>query len=343
METLMKRAVLILCGIALVATPGLWIYDAAAEWMWFHSHPAPGQLIDIGGYKLHLFCTGTGTPTVLLEAGVGDTSLVWNDIQRELGKSVRTCSYDRGGLGWSDASPLPRDHDNEAAELHRLLERASVPPPYILVGHSYGGDLVRVYAGHFPEQVAGLVLVEASNEDKWSRIPGMLQQWQGYRKDCRKDVWRARFALLRFKHDPLSPSYPDDVRSVAESLSYMRNAVIANCDEYASLIGSGPLQVGAVRSLGNVPLVVISAGKNIFKEDSAIPDRERAGAIWKQTQFEATSLSSRSRQVIASKSGHFVPHDQPALVIEQVLDTLQQLRQEPRNDRIGRLSSAMPF
>jgi pimeloyl-ACP methyl ester carboxylesterase len=320
------RNLLIVLGSIVVIVPfGLWMYETAAEWMWFHAHPAPGLLIDVGGYKLHLFCTGSGAPTVVLEAGVGDFSLVWNNIQRELGKSVRTCSYDRGGLGWSDASPFPRDPENEAAELHRLLERASIPPPYILVGHSYGGDVAHVYSGHFPEQVAGLVLVEASNEDKWAKIPGMLQQWQGYGKDCRRDVWRARFALLRFKHDPLPAYYPDEVRSLAEPLSDMKDAVIVNCDEYAALIGSGPSQVGAVRSLGDVPLVVISGGKNIF-EDSPIPDRERAGAIWKQTQFEAISLSSRSKQVVASQSSHFVHHDQPGIVIQQVLELILSAR-----------------
>lgn len=321
----LKNLFIAFAAILLIIPVLLWTYESASECKWFRAHPAPGLLVDIGGYKLHLVCTGAGTPSVLLEAGVGDFSLVWNDIQHELSKSVRTCSYDRGGLGWSDPSPLPRDPNNEVAELHRLLERAHMPPPYILVGHSYGGDLVRVYANHFPEHVAGVVLVEASNEDKWSKIPGMLSVWEGYNKDCRSDIWRSRFGLLRFRHHPLPSYYPEEVRSIAEPFSYMKNAVIANCEEYGALIGPGPSEVGSVRSIGSVPLTVISARKNIFEGSTGIPERE-AGVVWKELQSELQHLSSRSNQAIASQSGHYVQHDQPEIVVQQILEMVAKIR-----------------
>ena len=204
-KSVLRNVLLAATSILVLVPTALWTYENAAEWKWFRAHPAPGVLIDIGGYKLHLLCTGARTPTVLLEAGVGDISVVWHDIQAGLSKSVLTCSYDRAGLGWSDRSPLPRDPDNEASELHRLLEQAHLPTPFVIVGHSYGGDVARVYAAHFPDQLAAVVLVEASNEDKWSRIPGILQLWRGFNRDCRKDVWRSRFALLRFSASATIP------------------------------------------------------------------------------------------------------------------------------------------
>lgn len=325
-NTTVLRMLLIGCVVVLIVVPVvLWAYETAAEWNWLRVHPVPGRMIDIGGYRLHLFRVGVEAPTVVLEAGVGDFSLVWDDVQRKLGKSVRTCSYDRGGLGWSDPSPYPRDPHNEAVELHRLLTEANVPGPYVLVGHSYGGDLVHVYAGKFPDKVAGVVLIEASNEDKWWRVPGMLQTWQGFNKDCRKDIWRARFGLLRLKHDPLPLYYPEAVRSVAEALTYMTKGIIANCREYASLIGVGAVEVGSVRTLGDIPLTIISAGKNIFEGAPGIPERE-AGDIWKQLQSESLDLSSNSHQVIAQQSEHYVQHDQPKVVVQQILELVSKTR-----------------
>jgi pimeloyl-ACP methyl ester carboxylesterase len=324
-KVMLKNWLLRVTVIVAVIPLTLWAYEIIAEREWLRAHSAPGLLIDVGGYKMHLRCTGAGIPTVMLEAGVGDFSLVWNDIQAVLSQEVRTCSYDRAGLGWSDRGPFPRDPEHEAAELHQLLQRAHVSPPYILVGHSYGGDVVRVYAGHFPDQLAGVVLVEASNEDKWSMIPGMLQTWRVYNEECRKDVWRARFGWLRFRHDALPPGYPQEVRSLAESLTYMQNGTVTTCEEYASLIGAGPSQVGSIRSIGNVPLIVISAGKNIFEGLTSVPQRE-AGAVWKQLQAESLHLSSSSNVVIAEDSGHYVQLDQPQVLIQQIMTLVKQTK-----------------
>lgn len=310
-------------AIAAIVPAGLWTYETVAEWTWFRANPAPGTMVDVGGYRLHLLCTGVGSPAVVLEAGVGDFSLIWNDVQSELSQSVRTCSYDRGGLGWSDPSPLPRDPSHEAIELHRLLERDHVPPPFILVGHSYGGDIVHVYARRFPARLVGVVLVEASNEDKWSRIPGMLRTWQDLNRSCRRDVWRATFGLSG--RDPLAPDYPADVRGPAELLMHTKKATRTKCQEYASLIGPGPAEVDSVQSIGSVPLTVISAGQNIFEGATGIPEAE-AGAIWTQLQLESLGLSSQSTRVVAGRSGPYVQHDQPEVVIQQVLQLVARVQ-----------------
>lgn len=296
---------------------GLFAFEYFSERICLRRNPPPGRMIDVGGYKLHLNCSGQGSPAVILEGGLGDSSLIWHDVQQSISKFARVCSYDRGGLGWSDKSPLARDPLNETTELHLLIERAQIPQPVLLVGHSMGGDLVRLYASRFPERVAGVLLVEASNEDKWNRIPGLPAQWEGFRKDCRGDVWKARVGWLRFEQKP-PEDYPRSVQALAAALGVTPKAAEANCDEINSIIGDGPGQVAQANTLWNIPVIVITAGKNIFDDDPDLPEREKAGELWKAMQIETAVLSQQSEHVFAANSGHFVQHDDPDFVVMQV-------------------------
>src|SRR5689334_6248989 len=134
----------------------------------------PGQLIDIGGWHLHLNCTGSSRasqPTVVLESGIGDFSVEWSLVQPGVAKFARVCSYDRAGDGWSEMGPHPRTFHQIAYELHTLLDKASVKPPLILVGHSYGGGLVRQYQSIYPSEVAGIVLVEGGIDNPRRLMP----------------------------------------------------------------------------------------------------------------------------------------------------------------------------
>jgi pimeloyl-ACP methyl ester carboxylesterase len=134
----------------------------------------PGQLIDVGGWRLHLNCTGSASssqPTVILEAGKGDFSVEWALVQPGVSKFARVCSYDRAGDGWSEMGPYPRTMRQIVHELHALLEKAGVKPPFVLVGHSYGGWLVRLYASTYPSEVAGMVLVDAGMDNPRRMTP----------------------------------------------------------------------------------------------------------------------------------------------------------------------------
>src|SRR6476619_5964306 len=151
--------------VGLIAVLGLvgTVYESAAEAADVRAYPPPGQLVDVGGYRLHINCTGTGSPTVVIESGWGDMSAAWGWVQPEVAKTTRVCTYDRAGMGWSEASPEPRVAREYAKELHTLLANAHETGPYVLVGHSMGGFTVLVYAHDYPADVSGLVLVDSQD------------------------------------------------------------------------------------------------------------------------------------------------------------------------------------
>jgi len=164
-----RTGLVLLAAVVALALIGA-AYQAIATVTDSRNHPPPGQLIDVGGHSLHIYCRGTGTPTVILDALFPGTVSNWAWVQPEIAKTTRVCAYDRAGLGWSDSGPIPRDAVQQAAELHTLLTNAGVTGPYVLMGHSLGGLTVRMFADRYPDEVAGMVLVEASNPDGWKRL-----------------------------------------------------------------------------------------------------------------------------------------------------------------------------
>src|SRR5437588_5210224 len=161
--------VLVICSLTLVGLLLLGLsYQALASAVDASHYPPPGKLVDIGGYRLHINCTGTGSPTVILDAGLGETSLDWSKVQPAVARFTRVCSYDRAGYGWSDTGPGPRTSQQIVQELHLLLMHAQISGPYLLVGHSLGGLNMRLYAYRYPAEVAGMVLLDSTNEHQFA-------------------------------------------------------------------------------------------------------------------------------------------------------------------------------
>jgi pimeloyl-ACP methyl ester carboxylesterase len=224
--------------------------------------PMNGTLIDVGGHKLNINCTGAGAPTVVLETGLETLAMSWEKVQPGIEKFTRVCVCDRAGYGWSEAGPLPRTSLQIAKELHQLLRNAGEKPPYLLVGVSSGGMHVRVFNGLYPNDVAGMVLVDSSVEDQWNEMPPDIQQWwakasREYQEDLKAQAWLDLFGIARLKSNQqsqggrlsLQPKFALAVRSES-----------ANFDEDSrELKGSG--------TLGDKPLIVLTAGK-----DSADPE-----------------------------------------------------------------------
>ena len=148
------------------------IYQAIATELAERAYPPPGEMVDVGGYSLHINCVGRGSPTVVLDAGSGLFSAQWVRVQREVSDTTRVCAYDRAGMGWSEMGPEPRDARQVCSELHTLLSKAGIDGPYVLVGHSFGGMYMQTYAARYPDEVAGVALVDSSiDPDQFSHQP----------------------------------------------------------------------------------------------------------------------------------------------------------------------------
>ena len=167
-------AMLLALGLILVGA----VYESVTEASDVRAYPPPGQMVDVGGYRLHINCTGAGSPTVVIDAGWGDWSLGWSGVQPGVAATTRVCTYDRAGMGYSEAGPLPRNAGQFAKELHTLLEQAGIPGPYVLAGHSMGGLTVRVFAHEYPAEVAGIVLIDSMSPGQ-AREPAAAAELAG--------------------------------------------------------------------------------------------------------------------------------------------------------------------
>ena len=292
------------------------IYQFIANRLAEKKYPPPGRLVDVGGYRLHVQCSGPegadSGPTVVMDAGIGECSLSWSPVQSEIAKFARVCTYDRAGLGWSDPAPTARTSREIVNELHALLTRAGIEPPYVLVGHSFGGLNVRLYATQFPEEVAGLVLVDACHEEYpiGDFCPPHI----------RLGLLTAPFGIPRLfagavvSDNPIfagDSRYPPAYKAVATSTKYL-NAVRR---EWSSVDESWDQARGAKKSLGDRPLVVLLAES----------DYELFPLIT-ELETELANRSTEGRLVMVEDSGHHIQYDRPDTVIAAVREVVEAVR-----------------
>jgi pimeloyl-ACP methyl ester carboxylesterase len=298
-------------GIAALAALG-WGIQAVAERADLRRHRAPGRLVDLGGRKLHLVCAGTG-PSVVIEAGSGDDSTLWDDVVRHVSAFARVCAYDRAGLGWSDPAPGPRTIDDRATELRAMLQAAGLPAPYVLVGHSYGGLVVRRFAALFPRDVAGLVLIDAV-EEAFVFAPEGLRDAQAILRRARRRGWLVRFGVLRLGI-ALFPSRVDPLRGVPAAVHGMMTALhlrasrhFAQADEMRSYERVPPpwRQAGGMGELGDLPLAVVSRAP------------ATSSPAWDAAQCRLAALSRNSTHAVAEHAGHVMQFSEPAIIIAAV-------------------------
>lgn len=267
---------------------------------------SPGRRIQVGRAKLHLFCSGQGSPTVILEAGLGGFSLEWSRVQTGLAPSFRVCSYDRAGYGWSEPIRGRRTAREIVTELHDLLEKAGESPPYVLVGHSFGGYSIQSFAQRFPDLVSGLVMVDASHPAQHDRLPHRST-------DSQRQSTRGR--RLQTSTPTLPDDFPTEYAEIAYHLMYAPKAVAAQRKELADFDASGR-QVLAGGALPEVPLIVLTRGQRVWPMDSFGDEMERA---WTALQDDLAASTHPSAHWIAHASGHYIHLDEPRLVIDAVL------------------------
>jgi pimeloyl-ACP methyl ester carboxylesterase len=296
----------------------------------------PGRLVGVGAHRLHLLCTGAGAPAVIFDAALGASSLSWSLVQPGVAGATHCCSYDRAGFGWSEAGPVPRTADRLADELQQLLQNAGVPGPYVLVGHSFGGFVVRLFASRHPGLVAGLVLIEPAIPEQWidPSPDRRVLIGRGVRL-CRYGAWATRVGLARVvtalvgggaigaarvlvriisrgglrraDEEILSPIWrlPAEARAVLQQMWTQPKFFEALGSQIESISTSAAAVMHeANESLGDLPLVVMSAttaDETRLKADAALAGQSRRG-----------------RHLLVPDSGHWIPLDAPQAVVDVV-------------------------
>jgi pimeloyl-ACP methyl ester carboxylesterase len=273
----------------------------------------PGILINIGTHQLHIHCTGTGTPTVIIDSGLGGFSLEWWRIQKTLSGYVKVCSYDRAGYGWSNAGPSPRTTKRIAEELRVLLKTAHIPGPYILVGHSFGGFNIRYFASQNPDLVAGMVLIDSSHPRQFERFPAPKPE---PRIILKKNI---KYTITK----PVMPAnYPAQVKTKGYQLMATRKARNAYLQE-SNRFKLSAKQVLAEDYLPDIPLTILSRGKRVWPENELGDELEM---IWDELQDDLALLTSQTLHLSAKQSGHLIHLDQPELVTKAILKTVSNVK-----------------
>jgi len=274
----------------------------------------PGRFIALEHHRLHLDCVGEGQTTVLFEAGLGGSALEWQPIQEIIAKRTRSCVYDRAGYAWSDPSPYPRHARQLAIEAAAMLKQLSLTESLLLVGHSFGGLIVRELAAQPGINVDAMVLIDSSHEDQFERM----------------QVEGSKAMIPAGNHFVIAPSdvpenLPEEIRRKVKAFSRMRKSYAATHAEMAKFKESAK-QAKETRAKVDYPVTVISRGLDLYSDTNTDMNRN---TIWQQLQRDLVSLSSDGRFIQAENSGHHVHADDPALivkVVEGLLDEIDQNR-----------------
>jgi pimeloyl-ACP methyl ester carboxylesterase len=321
-----KRIVLALIVFILIAVGVVLILGAKAKAALKAKYPPVGQMVDVGGYQLHLFCQGTGSPTVVMEAGAGQTGLYWSLVQPEIAESVRTCVYDRAGYGWSEKSPQPRSIGTMVEELHTLLHNANVEGPYILVGHSLGGIIVRQYTQRHPQDVVGMVLVDSAREKQFERFPEQIVT-AGAKEFAQFRRLELLIALgvpaLNPSRVPLESKLPKEAAEAYRALLLSDPKHLVTYQSEVEAVKRGDTE--PVKTLGDLPLIVLSHGQFDPRTMGVSAEvAEQYEQTWQELQLELAALSSKGKRIVAEQSGHNIHLEQPELVIRAVQEVLSE-------------------
>jgi pimeloyl-ACP methyl ester carboxylesterase len=289
----------------------------------------PGKLFAVDGYRMHLFCTGHGAPAIILDAGLGDDSLIWAKVQPQLSQHTTVCAYDRAGFGWSQSQPGRRDANSIADQLHGLLRVAHVAPPYILMGHSIAGLYVRAYANRYSAELAGLVLVDGATPLQDDRIPSALVAIQNEQR--RGMPWHRIWMQLgwnRIKGEctrimPGFERYAAWIRADTCVPSQI-TAVEGELDS-ERLSGEETVHAGPFASL---PVLIFSRDPAVLPSNWPTDVARANATVWNSMQEEAKSLSPHSQRIIARHSDHDIQVDRPDLLNKAVTEFVTDIRNQ---------------
>jgi pimeloyl-ACP methyl ester carboxylesterase len=300
----------------------------------------PGQLVDVNGFRLNLYCMGTGSPTVVFDSGWGDWAPAWSKVQPKIAKWTRACSFDRAGTGFSDLGPMPRTSVHIAEELRTALHHAGIGGPYILVAAAFGGDNVRSFADLYIDEVAGMVLIDADSDDVAPEA--MREESHRSHADIPSDLRKCRNAIAEHKPEQTcaqqfffrglpeaewSPELNAKVLEIAQTKLVMYDAYSSEMEQTAS--DETYLQQHR-RSFGARPIRVLTSGNHgVGHLDTKPPDTPKHVEYERQTtlaQARWLELSTNSRQIFAHHSSEYIQFDEPETVINAIREVYDQAR-----------------
>ncbi|WP_428684950.1 alpha/beta fold hydrolase [Sphingopyxis sp.] len=337
----LKRILLGLLALLLIALVVGAIYEALGRRSAEAKYPPRGQLVDVGGRKMHIDCRGTGSPTVILESGLGTGGTTdWTLVHDQIAGFTRTCAYDRAGIMWSDPKDTPQRASAVVDDLHALLKGAGINDELVLVGHSIGGPYTRTYVGKYGDQVAGLVMVDPSHPDQVARL-GRVSGIDANPKRASTLMHTANAlawtGIVRFL---ISRSEKPKLPNAADSRKLGDALVISAAYGSRSIRGSTSELDGfddtmddarAVHSFGNRPLIVLTAmapfkpeqmeGLGLKPEQAARFKQE-----WKTLHAEQAAFSTRGRQQLVPDATHYIQVDRPDVVIAAVKEVVDEVR-----------------
>jgi pimeloyl-ACP methyl ester carboxylesterase len=316
LRSLTRRLMLYPLFVALVIAGVGGSYETIQEQVDRSTTAMPGHLIDVGGRRLYVDCTGSGSPTVVLVSGRAEASTYWGGwIAPAVAKDTTVCAYDRAGQGWSDPPASPQDGAAVATDLHTLLDRAQIPGPYVLVGHSTGGAYARIFAARYPDQVAGMVLLDSQPNEALTGLPDFPSQYSALRRASALFPSLARLGVFRLVNQFASDPLPVPTRGEELAVVSTANLNRIQRDEFAEL-PTTLKEAAALTTIGDRPLIVVTAAKG-------------AQAGWLPLQDKMTGLSTNSVHRVLPDTDHpGLIHDRlgAAQASQAILDVVASVR-----------------
>lgn len=315
--------------VAILAIVGV-LYQRNATSRELRRFPPPGKMIEVEGHRIHIFSQGEGVPTVIFDSVLGESSLGWALVQPEIARLTGTCTFDRPGYGWSDPIPRARSSGRIVSELHSLLEQCKVPKPYVLVGASFGGLNVRLFALRYLEEVAGLILVDPVHEDQFAR---MISAERPSIRSLRLFQLASRLGIMRLANMPIGIAgmnvLPPDLQAQATAIGFRTDGIDAIAAETADI----ELSFFEVReekaALGKTPLMDTPLIVLTHQESTPpVGDMAKNYEIWVDLHRELAAESTRGQQIIIENSGHFIAIDQPERVINAIQMMVESVREK---------------
>jgi pimeloyl-ACP methyl ester carboxylesterase len=323
-RTLISRVLSFAAAIVVTLVASWCAYNAMATHVFWAKHPPAGRFAVVNGHRMHIDCTGSGSPTLVLDAGLGGDTVSWALLQPTLSRTSRVCSYDRAGFGWSQPVPGPRDAKNIANELNSLLKQAGVDGPLVLMGDSIAGLYIREYAALDPTDVAGLVFVDSSTAFQDRKAPYATGGW-----DPRSWFFRAALILGVPRLIGMC-SHPSDGPDAATEAMRNEDVCRLHFGVYAAELGAfdrSSQEVERSPSFGSLPILIFSHDPLGPVPRRSQSDAEKAQqSEWNEMQEKLKDLSSRSRRIIVNGGSHRLDQERPELLEKDVAEFIEQIR-----------------